>query len=113
MVAYGLARWRLGRPPAIPAAVFNDPEVAWVGPTASERFARCHPDAPVDLLVDLADTDRGLTDGVRHGFLAVTAVRFTGRVVAATVVGPHASDLLPLLTNAVDRRISCCRSSGW
>ncbi|MGE3141500.1 MAG: NAD(P)/FAD-dependent oxidoreductase, partial [Thermoleophilia bacterium] len=100
---------RLGRPPAIPSAVFSEPEVAWVGPTAADRPARCHPEVLVDLRVDLANTDRGLTDGVRHGFLAVTAVRLTGRVVAATVVGPHASDLLPLLTYAVDRRISLLR----
>ncbi|MGE4178097.1 MAG: NAD(P)/FAD-dependent oxidoreductase, partial [Thermoleophilia bacterium] len=100
---------RLGRPPAIPSAVFSEPEVAWVGPTAADRAARCHPEVLVDLRVDLANTDRGLTDGVRHGFLAVTAVRLTGRVVAATVVGPHASDLLPLLTYAVDRRISLLR----
>lgn len=100
---------RLGRAPAIPSAVFSDPEVAWVGPTAAERSARCHPKALVDLRVALADTDRGLTDGVRHGFVAISAVRLTGRVVAATVVGPHASDLLPLLTYAVDRRISLLR----
>lgn len=100
---------RLGGPPAIPSAVFGDPEVAWVGPTAAERAARCHPEALVELRVDLADTDRGLTDGVRRGFVAVTAVRLTGRVVAATVVGPGASDILPLLTFAVQRRVSLLR----
>jgi len=100
----------LGRkPPTIPSAVFSDPEVAWVGPTAGERRSRYHPRALVDLRVDLAGTDRGLTDGVRHGFVAVTAVRFTGRVVSATVVGPHAAELLPLLTFAVGRRTSLLR----
>ena len=36
-------------------------------------------------------------------------MRLTGRVVSATVVGPHASDLLPLLTFAVARRTSLLR----
>ncbi|WP_217924157.1 dihydrolipoyl dehydrogenase family protein [Miltoncostaea oceani] len=100
---------RIGRPPSIPSAVFTEPEVAWVGPTAPERARRCHPRALIDLRVDLAGTDRGLTDGVTRGFVAVTAVRLTGRIVAATVVGPHAADLLPLLTLAIDRRISLLR----
>jgi pyruvate/2-oxoglutarate dehydrogenase complex dihydrolipoamide dehydrogenase (E3) component len=99
----------IGGPPMIPSAVFSDPEVAWVGPTAAERARRCHPKALVHLRVDLADTDRGLTDGVRHGFVSVVAVRLTGRIVAATVVGPHASELLPLLTFAVSRRTSLLR----
>lgn len=98
-----------GRPPTIPSAVFSDPEVAWVGPTAEERAARCHPNALRHVRVNLADTDRGLTDAVRHGFVAITAVRFTGRVVSATVVGPHASELLPLLVLAVSRRTSLLR----
>ncbi len=72
----------------IPSAVFADPEVAWVGPTAPEREARWHPGVLADIRVDLASTDRGLTDGVRHGFVSVSAVRLSGRVVAATVVGP-------------------------
>ena len=100
---------RLGGPPVIPTAVFSDPEVAWVGPPAAERAARCHPGALVDLRVELADTDRGLTDDVRRGFVAVSAVRLTGRVVAATVVGPHASELLPLLTFSVSRHVSLLR----
>jgi dihydrolipoamide dehydrogenase len=100
---------RLGGPPVVPSAVFGDPEVAWVGPTGAERDARCHPEALVELRADMAELDRGLTDGVRHGFVAVTAVRLTGRVVAATVVGPGASDMLPLLTFAVTRRVSLLR----
>ena len=99
----------VGRAPVVPDAVFSDPEVAWVGPSASELSRRCHPDTLVRLRVDLAGTDRGLTDGVHHGFVAITAVRLTGRIVSATVVGPHASDLLPLLTFAVARRTSLLR----
>ncbi len=99
----------LGGPPVIPTAVFSDPEVAWVGPTAPERAARWHPGSLMDIRIEFSDTDRGLIDDVRHGFVAVTAVRMTGRVVAATIVGPHASELLPLLTFAISRRVSLLR----
>ena len=99
----------VGRPPVIPHAVFSDPEVAWVGPSPDALAYRFHPEALVHLRVDLAGTDRGLTDDVRHGFVAITAVRLTGRVVSATIVGPHASELLPLLTFAVSRRTSLLR----
>lgn len=59
--------------------------------------------------MNLEDTDRGLTDGVRHGFVALDVVRLSGRIVTASLVGPGASDLLPLLTLAVSRRISLLR----
>lgn len=99
----------VGGPPPVPSAVFTDPEVAWVGPTAAERARRCAPGALLELRADLADTDRGLTDDVRGGFVRISAVRLTGTVVAATVVGPRASELLPLLTYAVHRRVSLLR----
>ena len=99
----------LGSRPVIPTAVFSAPEVAWVGPTAEDRSAHWHPSILANIRVDFASTDRGLTDGVRHGFISVSAVRLTGRVVAATVVGPNASDLLPLLTYAVAHRVSLLR----
>lgn len=97
------------RPPLIPNAVFSDPEVAWVGPSEAELARRCHPDALTHLRVELARTDRGLTDGVRHGFVAIDAVRLTGRIVAATAVGPGASEMIATLTLAIERRISLLR----
>ncbi len=100
---------RLSRPPTIPSAVFSDPEVAWVGPTADERGPHPPRDAVVRVRVALPDTDRGLTDGIHRGFVAVDVVRLSGRVLGATLVGPRVSELLPLLTLAVDRRMSLLR----
>jgi pyruvate/2-oxoglutarate dehydrogenase complex dihydrolipoamide dehydrogenase (E3) component len=99
----------IGRPPAIPSVVFSDPEVAWVGPGAAERARRFVPGALTEIRIDLPATDRGMTDDVHHGFIAVSAARGTGRVIAATVVGPHASELLPLLTHAVAHGTSLLR----
>lgn len=101
----------VGRPMTIPSAVFTDPEVAWVGLHRAQIATRCHPEAVVRIRVELADTDRGLTDDVRIGFVAIDAVRLTGRILGATVVGPGAAELIALLTTAIDRRVSLFRLS--
>ena len=68
-----------------------------------------HPQLIRRLRVDFKDTDRGYTDGVRHGFIIVDAVRLTGRILGATVVGPHASELISFFTLAISERISLYR----
>jgi pyruvate/2-oxoglutarate dehydrogenase complex dihydrolipoamide dehydrogenase (E3) component len=99
----------VGRPPAIPSAVFSDPEVAWVGAPVERIRERFGAEGIVRVRVELADTDRGLTDDVRRGFVAIDVLRLTGRVLAATLVGPRVSELLPVLTLAVSRRMSLLR----
>lgn len=96
----------IGRVRAVPSAVFSRPEVAWVGRTGQDLDDSCHPSTITRVRVDLADTDRGLTDGITDGFVMVDAVRLTGRIVGATVVGPGASDLITVLALAIDRRAS-------
>lgn len=96
----------IGRVRAVPSAVFSRPEVAWVGRIADDLDDHCHPDVITRVRVDLPDTDRGLTDGIPEGFVMIDAVRLTGRIVGATVVGPGASDLITVLALAIDRRAS-------
>lgn len=101
----------LGAPPLIPHAVFTDPEVAWVGLAGDDAGERYRPDALVTISVPLSGTDRGRTDGLAEGFVEITAVRLTGRIVGATVVGPAASELIALITLAMNRRTSLLRLS--
>lgn len=92
----------VGREGSWPAVAFTDPEVAHVGPTRAKLAARL-PDSMIRTIrIDLADTDRGYTTYLKQGFLMVHAMRLTGRVLSATIVGPHASEMLPLLTHAVN-----------
>lgn len=84
--------WDMKRASAlvIPWATYTSPEVAHVGPTVEELAGR------TDLqtfTVPLADLDRAVTDGTLEGF-ARAHVDGRGRIVAATVVGPHAGDLI-------------------
>ena len=104
-----LPRW--GRLPQIPTAVFTDPPAAAVGLSPAEVAA-----FPEDSLrhyrVDLADTDRGYTDDVGGGFVAVDAERLSGRILRAVVVGPGAAELIGVFTMAIDNRIGLRKLFG-
>ena len=87
-----------------PAATFTDPEVAQIGPSSEDLEARFGADLVVRHRVDLKDLDRGYVDGLEAGFVEVHAMRLTGRVLAATVVGPHAAEVVQLLVWLQRRR---------
>jgi pyruvate/2-oxoglutarate dehydrogenase complex dihydrolipoamide dehydrogenase (E3) component len=93
--------------PLFPNATFSDPEVATVGLTPQELEKFCHPGAIKRIRVDFKDdTDRGYTDSIEHGFIIVDAVRLTGQILHATIVGPNASEMISFFTLAKSRRIS-------
>jgi pyruvate/2-oxoglutarate dehydrogenase complex dihydrolipoamide dehydrogenase (E3) component len=87
-----------------PAATFTDPEVAQVGPSLEALHARYGAELVATHRVELKDLDRGYVDGLEAGFVEVHAVRLTGRVLAATVVGPHAAEVVQLLVWLQRRR---------
>ncbi len=93
--------------PLFPSATFSDPEVATVGLSAQQLAQRCHPEAVTRVRVDFkTQTDRGYTDDVENGFIIVDAVRLTGQILHATIVGPRASEMISLFTLAMSQRIS-------
>jgi dihydrolipoamide dehydrogenase len=89
-----------------PSATFTDPEVAQVGPTLAALSQRFDPASIVSHRVELADLDRGYVTGLRQGFVLLHARRLSGRLLSATVVGPHASEVIQLLTWAQRRGLS-------
>lgn len=93
--------------PLFPNATFSDPEVATVGLTEQQLKAYRHPQLIKRIRVDFkTHTDRGYTDGVENGFIIVDAVRLTGQILHATVVGPHASEMISFFTLAMSQKIS-------
>jgi len=89
-----------------PSVAFVEPEVGQIGPTLAQ-LRRRWPDALLAVhKVMLSDTDRGRTSGLDDGFVQLVAMRLTGRLLAATVVAPNASEMLPLLSWAQRRRVS-------
>jgi dihydrolipoamide dehydrogenase len=97
----------LGPAPVVPAAVFSDPEVAYVGPPLAELRKRYPADLIVTLNVGLNGTDRGYVMGLddRSGFVTIHALRLSGRILSATVASPGAGEMIPLLTLALERRM--------
>jgi pyruvate/2-oxoglutarate dehydrogenase complex dihydrolipoamide dehydrogenase (E3) component/uncharacterized membrane protein YdjX (TVP38/TMEM64 family) len=83
----------------LPWCVFTDPEVGRVGLTAAEARAR-----GLDIEVttfDLAELDRAIADGENRGFVTVVTPRGRDRILGATVVGPHAGDVIAELVLAM------------
>ncbi len=83
----------------IPWCTYTDPEVAHVGPSASELEARG--DVTATRLA-MADVDRAILDGSTDGFLKVHTTK-KGHLVAATLVAPHAGETISELTLAIQQ----------
>lgn len=80
----------------VPWVTYTDPELAHVGPAASTLTGRT--DLQV-LTVPFADLDRAVTDDLTDGFARVWADR-RGQIVAATIVGAGAGELIAELVLA-------------
>lgn len=93
--------------PLFPNATFSDPEVAMVGLTQDQIADKYHPGLIKRIRVDFkTHTDRGYTDGVENGFIILDAIRLTGQILHATIVGPRASEIISFFTLAMSQRIS-------
>jgi len=97
---------RLGGQSLYPNATFSDPEVANVGLMPEEIAKRYHPQLIKTLRFELSKTDKGYTEGLTRGFVQVYAVRLTGRILGATIVGPRASEMISFFTLAITEGIS-------
>lgn len=94
------------RRPLYPSATFSDPEVAQVGLSMAQIERRYHPGLIKTMRVELKTTDKGYTEGLERGFVQIYALRLSGRILGATIVGPRASEMISLLTLAITERIS-------
>jgi dihydrolipoamide dehydrogenase len=95
-----------GKEAIYPSAIFADPEISQVGPPLAKLQESYHPELIRTLRFELKKTDRGYTQGLEHGFVLIHALRLTGRVLSATIVAPNASEMISLLTLAVNKRVS-------
>jgi mercuric reductase len=85
--------------PSMPAAVFTDPEVAWVGPTERDYMdahgtCRCR-------AVRFDHVPRAMATGRTRGIARLTVDHRTEKVVGAQMVGPHAGDAIHEIVVAI------------
>jgi dihydrolipoamide dehydrogenase len=102
---------KVGDPRVIPNAVYSRPQIASVG----------LPVAAVDAMAaggrkryvkQLKDIDRGFTDDLKHGFIAVDVERFTGKILRAVIVGPSAAEMIGMFTIMIDHGIGLRKLFG-
>lgn len=88
---------------AVPAAVFTDPEFATVGLTQEEAEEK-----GLEIKVGtfmLQASGRALTMGETDGMVKILADG-SGRIVGGHILSPHAGDMIPELSLAVNRGLS-------
>ena len=73
----------------VPTVTYTDPELAHVGLSHEEAQAR----GGDTFTYPFDDLDRAIVDGETHGLVKITADK-KGRILAASVLGSHAGDLL-------------------
>lgn len=88
---------------AVPAAIFTEPELATVGLSQEEAQVR-----NIEIKVGefpLQANGRALTLDSYEGMVRVIADKKTDEVLGAHLLAPHASEMIPVLTMAVSRRL--------
>jgi len=96
---------------AMANAVFSRPQIASVGLTMDGLAERAQV-GRTRYSVQLADIDRGYTDDIEHGFVAVDVERFSGKVLRAAIVGPAAAELIGIFTLMIDHGIGLRKVFG-
>ncbi len=105
----GLRRFRVDYR-VIPRATFTDPEVAHVGLTEHEARAKGIPFETTRFGLDALD--RAIVDGVTNGYIQVLTVPGKDRILGATLVGAHASELIVEYVSAMKHGLGLNRILG-
>lgn len=87
----------------IPRATYTDPEVASVGLT--QRNAQETGTAVTAFERPFSEVDRARTDDEGGGFVRILVATGTDRIVGATIVGPHAGDMISEVSVAMQSGI--------
>ncbi|MGL4480078.1 MAG: dihydrolipoyl dehydrogenase family protein, partial [Aeromonas veronii] len=94
----------------IPAATYTTPEIARVGLNRKEAEAQGIPFEVTRF--ELAELDRAIADGERHGFVEVLTVPGKETLLGATIVGTHAGERIAELVLAMRHRLGLGKILG-
>ncbi|WP_429039847.1 FAD-dependent oxidoreductase [Aeromonas media] len=94
----------------IPAATYTSPEIARVGLNRKEAEAQGIPFEVARF--NLAELDRAIADGERHGFIEVLTVPGKDRILGATIVGTHAGERIAEFVLAMRHRLGLGKILG-
>jgi pyruvate/2-oxoglutarate dehydrogenase complex dihydrolipoamide dehydrogenase (E3) component len=83
----------------IPWCTYTDPEVAHVGLSEEEAQKR---GIPLQTFVKpLSEVDRAVVDGEEEGFVKIHLKAGTDKILGATIVAPHAGEMISEMTTAM------------
>ena len=94
----------------IPAATYTSPEIARVGLNRKEAEAQGIPFEATHF--ELAELDRAIADGERHGFVEVLTVPGKDKILGATIVGTHAGERIAEFVLAMRHRLGLGKILG-
>ncbi|MFM5182395.1 Pyridine nucleotide-disulfide oxidoreductase [Aeromonas veronii] len=94
----------------IPAATYTTPEIARVGLNRKEAEAQGIPCEATRF--ELAELDRAIADGERHGFVEVLTVPGKDTILGATIVGTHAGERIAEFVLAMRHRLGLGKILG-
>lgn len=86
----------------IPRVIYTDPELAQVGLTETQSYAR-HGSASKVVRFDYAHNDRAIAEGRTEGFAKIMIHK--SRPVGATIVGPQAGELIGVWALAIANKL--------
>ena len=84
----------------VPAVIFSDPEIAYVG--LSEKKAKSQGLQILTGTFNFAANGRALTLEENTGLVKIIAEKVSKRIIGAQMCGPHVSDLIAELTLAIE-----------
>lgn len=87
----------------IPRVTFTDPEVAHVG--LSETAARHQGIAIATITIPLDQVDRTVLDGETAGFIRIHHQPNSDKILGATIVAPHAGEMISEVTTAIANQL--------
>ncbi|MFM4831830.1 FAD-dependent oxidoreductase [Aeromonas media] len=94
----------------IPAATYTSPEIARVGLNRKEAETQGIPFEATRF--NLAELDRAIADGERHGFVEVLTVPGKDKILGATIVGAHACERIAEFVLAMRHRLGLGKILG-
>ena len=83
----------------MPWVTYTDPEIAHVGMYEAQAQAKgldCN-----TIKIDFDDVDRALADGETEGFLKILHKKGSDEILGATIVAPHAGEMISEITTAM------------
>ncbi|MBW2459435.1 MAG: dihydrolipoamide acyltransferase, partial [Deltaproteobacteria bacterium] len=95
--------------PWVPWCTFSDPELAHVGMLESEALGQ-HPNAKL-YRFDYADLDRAICEGSARGLAKVVCTP-RGRILGASLLGPHAGEAISEITVGMKAGLSLSELSS-